>query len=97
MNETSQEILNGILSLKNCVEKSCPTCKVTASNIIYLSNNGKAPLTVKNVNDQLDALNIDVVYNKNIGGNYLNNSVLILNSTGCGKLAIRNKLKLMVF
>ena len=48
----------------------------------------KAPLAVKNVNDHLDALNIDVVDNRNTVGNCLNNSALHLNSTGYEKLAI---------
>ena len=55
---------------------------------IYRSDNRKASLTVKNVNDHLDALNTDVVDNRNVGGNYLSNSGLHLNSTGYGKLAI---------
>ena len=88
MNETSRDILNEMLSLKNFIEKLCPTCKVIRSNLIYRSDNEKASLTVKNVNDHLDALNIEVVDNKNIGGNCLNNSGLHLNSTGYGKLAI---------
>ena len=88
MNKTSRDILNEILSLKNFIEKLCPTCKVIVSNLIYQSDNGKASLTKKNVNDHLDALNIDVVDNKNIDGNCLNNSGLHLNSTGYGKLAI---------
>ena len=88
MNETSRDILNGILSLKNFIEKLRPKCKVIVSNIIYQSDNGKASLKVKIVNDHLDALNIDVVDNRNIGGNCLNNSGLHLNSTGYGKLAI---------
>ena len=52
------------------------------------SDNGKASVTAQNVNDHLDALNIDVVDNRNIGGNCLNNISLHLNSTGYGKLAI---------
>ena len=44
---------------------------------------------VKNVNDHLDALNIDVVGNNNIGGNCLNNNGLHLNSTGYGIRAIK--------
>ena len=58
------------------------------SNIIYRSDNGKVSLTVKNVNDHLDALNIDDVDNRNIGGNCLNNRGLHLNRTKYGKLAI---------
>ena len=55
VNETSRGILNEICSLKNFIEKLCPTCKVIVSNLIYWSNNEKVSLTVKNVNDHLDA------------------------------------------
>ena len=61
VNETSREILNGILSLKNFIEKLRRKFKVTVSNIIYRSDNGKAYLTIKNVYDRLDAVNIEVV------------------------------------
>ena len=88
VSETSRDILNEILSLRNLIEKLCPTCKIIVSNLIYRSDNRKASLTVKNVNDHLDALNTDVVDNRNVGGNYLSNSGLHLNSTGYGKLAI---------
>ena len=88
VNETSQDILNGILSLKNFIEKLRPKCKVIVSNTIHQSDNGKASLRVKNVNDHLDASNIHVVDNRNIGGNCLTNSGLHVNSTGYGKLAI---------
>ena len=33
--ETSRGILNEICSLKNFIEKLCPTCKVIVSNLIY--------------------------------------------------------------
>ena len=88
VDETSTDILNEILSLKNFIEKLCPTCRVIVSNLIYRSDNGKVSLTVKNVNDHRDTLNLDVVNNRNVGGNCLNNSGLHLNSTGYGKLAI---------
>ena len=89
VNETSRDILNEILSLKNLIEKLRPKCKVIVSNIIYRSDNGKDFLTViLNLNDHLDALSIDVVDNRNIGGNCLTNSGLYLNSTGYAKLAI---------
>ena len=88
VSETSRDILNEILSLRNLIEKLCPTCKIIVSNLIYRSDTRKASLTVKNVNDHLDALNTDVVDNRNVGGNYLSNSGLHLNSTGYGKLAI---------
>ena len=88
VNETPRDILNGILSLKNFIGKLRPKCRVVVSNIIYRSDDGKASLTVKNVNDHLDTLNIDAVDNRNIGGNCLTNSGLHLNRTGYGKLAI---------
>ena len=89
VNETSRDILNEILSLKNLIEKLRSKCKVIVSNIIYRSDNGKDFLTViLNLNDHLDALSIDVVDNRNIGGNCLTNSGLYLNSTGYAKLAI---------
>ena len=88
VNETSRDILNGILSLKNFIEKLCSTCKVILSNLIYLSDNRKASLTVKTVNDHLNAFNINELDNKNIGENRLNNSALHLNSIIYGKLTI---------
>ena len=88
VNETSGDILNEILSLKNFIEKLCPTCKVIVSNLIYRSDIGKFPLTLKNVNDHVKGLNIDVVDKRNTGGNRLNNGGLHLNITEYGKLAI---------
>ena len=88
VNETSRDILNEILYLKNFIEKLCPACKVIVSNLIYRSDSGKTSLTIKNVNDHLDAVNTDVAYNNNICGNYLNISGLPLNSTEYGKLAL---------
>ena len=35
VNETSRDILNEILSLKNFIEKLCPKCKVIVSNLVY--------------------------------------------------------------
>ena len=68
--------VNETLSLKNSIENLCPTCKVTVSNLVYRSDNGKASLTMKNINDYLDAINIDLVGDRNIGRNYLDNSDL---------------------
>ena len=42
VNETSRDILNGTLSLKNFSEKLRPKCKIIVSNIIYRSDNGKS-------------------------------------------------------
>ena len=45
----SEDILNEILTLKNSIETSLPNCKVTISNIINRTDNGKAMLTIKNM------------------------------------------------
>ena len=50
-----------ILSLKNFIKKLRPACKVIVSKIIYPSDNGKTSLSVKNVNNRLYILDIDVV------------------------------------
>ena len=70
VNETSRNILNKTLSLKNFIEQFCPTCKVIESNLIYRPDNGKLSLTINNDNDHLDA----IVDDRNVGGNCLNNS-----------------------
>ena len=59
-------------------------------NSFYQSDNEKTSQTVENVNGHLDALNINVVHNRYIGGNFLKSSGLCLNSTGYGNLV--NKL-----
>ena len=96
VNETSKNILNGMFSLKNLIEKLCPACKVIVLNIIYRSDNGKASFNMRHVKDHMDALNL-VVDNRDIGENYLNNSGLLLNSTKHGKLAINfiKKMKIL--
>ena len=78
-----------ILCLRNFIEKLCAACKVVVLNIIYRSYNRKTSLNVKNVNDCLNSLNIDVVNSRNVGGNCLNNSGLHLNSTVLGEPAIK--------
>ena len=88
--------MNGILPLKNFIEKFCPACKVIVSYVVYPSDNGEAYLTVKNVNDHLDALNIDVVDNIHISRNCLKNSGLHLNSTVYGKLVMNFMTKMKV-
>ena len=77
-----------MLSLKNFIKKLRPPCKVIVSKIIYPSNNGKTSLSVKNVNNRLYILDIDLVDSRNVGRSCLNISGLYLNSIGYGMLAI---------
>ena len=70
------------------MEHYLQTCNVILSNIIYRSDNKKASLTVKIVNDHLDAWSIDIADSRNIGGSCLANRGLHLNSTGYDMLVI---------
>ena len=63
VNEASGDILNEYYLWKT-IEKLCPRCKVIVSNLIYRLDNGKASRNVKDVNDCLDALKVDVVDNR---------------------------------
>ena len=46
---------------------SFPHCQVVIPNIIMRNDNGKAQLTVRNVNELLNSMDLDVVGNRNIG------------------------------
>ena len=71
VNEPSRNILNEILMLKTMVENTLPSAKVVVSNVITRTDNGKAALTVIKLNELLEALEIDVIDNRNIGAEFL--------------------------
>ena len=85
---TSRAILDNMLSLKSFIEKTLPQSKVCISNVVKRTDNGKATLTVKTVNEHLSALQLDTVDNSNINVTGLNRGGLHLNETGTGKLAV---------
>ena len=87
-NSTSRAILDNILLLKSFIEKALPQSNVCISNVIKRTDNGKATLTVNNVNEHLSALQLDIVDNSNINVTGLNRGGLHLNETGTGKLAV---------
>ena len=97
INETSRDILNKILSLKHLIHTELPNCKITISNIIDRSDNGKARLTISNLNRHLSSLNLDIIDNSNITAVHLNGSGLHLNSHGKGKFAMNLIRKLKSF
>ena len=88
VNEPSRNILNEILMLKTMVENTLPSAKVVVSNVITRTDNGKAALTVIKLNELLEALEIDVIDNRNIGSEFLNRGGLHLKEQGSGKLAV---------
>ena len=85
--DTSRTILDKILTFKNDIEKKLPSSKVLISNIVKRCN-GKASLTIKNFNEHLKELAIDVIDNDNITGDCLGRKGLHLNKKGNGRLAL---------
>ena len=65
-NSTLRVILDNMLSLKTFIEKTLPQSKVSISNVVKRSNNGKATLTVNKVNEHLSSLQLDIVDKLNI-------------------------------
>ena len=82
---TARAILDNMLSLKSFIEKTLPQSKVCISNVVKRTDNGKATLTVKKVNEHLSALQVDIVDNSNVNVTALNRGGLHLNETGTGK------------
>ena len=88
MNENSRTILHKILSLKRFIESELPDAKVIISSIINRSDEGKAKLTVINLNEHLASLELNVIDNTNIDSSCLTSRGLHLNETGSGRLAV---------
>ena len=65
-NSTSRTILDNMLSLKSFTEKTLSQSKVCISNLVKRTDNGKATLTVNEVNEHLSTLQLDIVANSNI-------------------------------
>ena len=53
VNESPNNVLNKILSLKECIKKGLPECKSIILNIVERLDNGKAALSVKRLNENL--------------------------------------------
>jgi len=87
----SNEIVDGLLSLKSEIMKIHP-CQVIISTPIVRTDNGKASYTIKRVNDHLRQLKIDIMDNSNITHKDLGKKGLHLSSGGKLKL-IRNVVK----
>ena len=62
----SSGILDEILSMKHHIEKVSPKTKVVISSPIVRTDNGKAALTIKNLNQHLRELDIEIIENSNI-------------------------------
>ena len=95
VNELSKMVLDKLLNLKKFIKHTLPENNVVISDLITRTDNGKASLTVIKTNEHLNALQMDMINNRNITSNELKKGGLKLNARSLGKLAInfirRNK------
>ena len=94
VNELSRVVLDKILNLKTFIQNSLPQSKVIISNVINRTDDGKAFLTVENLNNHLNYLKLDIVDN-NIGKECLGTKRVHLTKRKTGKLVINfiNKIR----
>ena len=85
---TSRKIMEDLLMLKCNILKQLPNCRVIVSKPIIRIDHGKANLTLRNVNKNLETLNLECIKNSNISAQHLGQKGLHLNSKGTGGLAI---------
>ena len=97
VSDNSRMIIDKTLSLKHFIESSLSNSMVIISNIIHRSDNAKSVLTLKNYNNHLKELDIDIIDNSNIHGECLTRKGLHLNNRVSGKLAINMIRKIRSF
>ena len=86
--DTSRTIADNLLMLKSNIAKQLPSCKIIISKPTYRNDDGKANLTMRNVNKHLGALELDCIENENINAQHLGQKGLHLNAKGKGRLAL---------
>ena len=85
---TSRKIIDDLLMLKRNILKQLPNCRVIVSKPTVRIDHGKANLTLRNVNKNLETLNLECIENGNISAQHLGRKGLHLNSKGKGRLAL---------
>ena len=85
---TSRKIIDDLLMLKRNILKQLPNCRVLVSKPTVRIDHGKANLTLRNVNKNLETLNLECIENGNISAQHLGRKGLHLNSKGKGRLAL---------
>ena len=97
VNESSRIVLDKILNLKTFIQNSLPQCKVIISNVINRKKKLYGPFLVKNVNNPLNSLKLDIIDNSTIGKECLGKKDLHLTQRGTSKLTINfiNKISIL--
>ena len=85
---SSRELLDKMLELKSFISSNLPTSKVIISSPVLRTDNGKAMLTLKNLNKLMKELKINIIDNDNIKEQHLGRKGLHLNSKGTSRLAM---------
>jgi len=83
---TSNEIVDELLTLKNAITKM-HSCKVIISQPTIRSDNGKANLTIRKVNEHLNQIKVETLDNSNVTSKDLGKKGLHLSNIGISKLA----------
>ena len=68
---TSKKIVDDLLTLKSNISKQLPSCRIVLSKPIIRHDNGKANLTILNVNKHLSAIQSECIENDNISTQHL--------------------------
>ena len=74
--------------LKCNILKQLPICRVIVSKPTVRIDHEKANLTLRNVNKNLETLNLEYIENVNINAQHLGRKGLHLNLKGKGRLAL---------
>ena len=85
---TSTKITDDLLILKSSISKQLLSCRIVLSKPIIRHDNGKANLTIRNVNKHLPALQSEFIENDGISSQHLGRKGLHLNPKGKGRLAL---------
>ena len=88
VSDSSMVILKKIKSLISHIKINNPECRIIISQPVRRTDNGKATLTLNNLNKLLAELDVDKIDNSNIDVSCLGKRGLHLNSIGTGKLAL---------
>ena len=88
VNNSTEEILNKILQLKNYVEKALPESVVIISHPTIRIDDIKANNILTKLRENLEVLNIKCILHNNITKEFLSRGGLHLSAKGCGRFAM---------
>ena len=86
-----------MLILKPNISKQLPSCRIVLSKLIIRHDNGKANLTIRNVNKHLSALQSESIESDNISSQHLGRKGLHLTPKGKVRLALNSMKQIRKF